>query len=626
MPFSQENRFLQIMTEQWQDTLLLKGFSGTEGLSSLFSYELDLVSNSPINPDDLVGSNFTFAITLRDESQRFYNGIVAKLRSTGDSFRDDNSGSPLLGYCATLVPWFWLMTWNSNSRIFQGLSVADILERVFGENEFCEFRNNLQETYEPREYCVQYRETDFAFLSRLMEEEGIFYYFIHENGTHTLVLADSASEHQPCPTQEQASLEGMPDRPEDQDAIRFLEQTKTIRNKKYTVNDYNYLNPNMNLVVEIPSLYILGPGERELYDYPAEHRTHSQGTHAANMRMQAEEAKLTNLVGSSNCRAFATGYRFALNSNRRDINEENWVLTQVSHAASQPVLHSQGGHEDDTAYTNSFTCMPYDMPYRHPRTIPKPIIGGVQTAVVIEENGDPEDLGRVKVQFHWYREGENGENSSCWIRVAQIWAGPGWGSQFIPRNDHEVIVDFIEGDPDRPIIVGSVYNGNNRLPYPPSASENEERSTIKSYSNNEIRLDDASGEEEIYIHAEKDFNEVTENNHSTSVGGNQSVDVTGNQTIDVTGDQTITVQGPITIRSGATTSLVLDSNVTIQTAGTISVQGSSLSISCSTISLTGSQISLNAPMVTAAGIVQCQTLITNSVVSPSYTPGAGNIL
>jgi type VI secretion system secreted protein VgrG len=384
----------------------------------------------------------------------------------------------------------------------------------------------------------------------------------------------------------------------------------------------------------------LGPGEREIYDYPAEIKTHSQGVRVANVRMQSEEARITSLTGSGNCRAFASGYRFSLNSDRRDIQETDWVLTQVSQGASQPILHSRAGSTEATSYTNSFTCMPHGMPYRHPLTIAKPVIGGVQTAFVVGPEGEEihtDAHGRVKVRFHWDREGENNENSSCWIRVAQMWAGPGWGGLFIPRIGHEVILGFIEGDPDRPLITGSVYNGNNRLPY--DLSPNQTRSTIKSNSSpggngfNEIRLEDAAGEEEIYIHAQKDRNEETLNDQTLSVGNNRTARVEAddtetignNQSVDVGGSQTITVQGPVSIQSGGSTRLVLDGNITIRTAGSITVQGSNASISASSISLTASQISLNAPMVTSAGIVQCQTLITNAVVSPTYTPGAGNV-
>ena len=664
MPFSQDHRLLQIMTGQWRSTLLLKGFGGTEGISSLFSYELEMVANAIVAPEEFIGQNFTFAVTLMDESQKFFNGIIARLRSTGESFRTDGADRPLIGYSATLVPWFWLLTRTSNSRIFQEKTVVEILEQIFGEKEFRDFRINLQENYEPREYCVQYRETDFAFLSRLMEEEGIFYYFIHENNRHTLVIADSMSEHQPCPGQEEATLHAMPDHTQEEDLIYFLEKTKTIRSGKYSVNDYNFEIPNMDLEVEIPTLYVLGPGEREIYDYPAEFKTRSQGVRIANLRMQSEETKITRLTGNSNCRAFSSGYRFHLISERSDIEEEDWILTQVSHAASQPILHTQTGNGEETSYTNNFSCMSYGMPYRHPLTIAKPIIGGIQTAVVVgpeneEIHTDPH--GRVKVQFHWDREGENNENSSCWIRVAQMLAGPGWGSLFIPRINQEVIVNFIEGDPDRPIITGSVYNGNNAPPYDLPA--NKTRSTIKSstypggHGFNEIRLEDMGGEEEIYIHAQKDLNNEIINDHTLTVGnnrttqvevddeeiiggnqsgavsGDQSVEVGGNQSITVNGDQTITVQGPVTISSGGATSLALDSNVTIRTPGSSTIQGSSISVSgssatvsASSISLTAAQIALNAPMVTSAGLVQCQTLITNSVVSPTYTPGAGNIL
>ncbi len=657
MPFSQENRLLQVITERWQDTLLLKGFGGTEGISSLFSYELDLVSNIPIDPENFVGHNFTLGLTLGDASQRFFNGFVATLRSTGESFRNESSGSPLMGYCATLVPWFWLLTRASNSRIFQELSVVDILEQVFEENEFSDFQNNLQETYTPKEYCVQYRETDFAFLSRLMEEEGIFYYFVHENNRHTMVIADSMGEHQPCPGQEEAtflSQRGV----EEEDRIFFLEKTKTIRSGKYSVNDYNFEIPNMDLKVEVPTLHDLGPGEREIYEYPGEFKTRSQGVRVATLRMQSEENQMTRLTGNGNCRAFASGYRFNLLSERSDIQEADWVLAQVSHAASQPIHQTQTQTEssENTSYTNSFTCMPYGMPYRHPMTIAKPVIGGVQTAFVVGPAGEEiytDEHGRVKVQFHWDREGENNENSSCWIRVAQVLAGPGWGSLFIPRIGNEVIVDFIEGDPDRPLIMGSVYHANNRSPYDLPA--NKTRSTIKSSSSpggdgfNEIRLEDAAGEEEIFIHAQKDRNEETLNDHTLTVGNNrtvrvevddtenigsnQTVNVGGDQTVDVGGSQTVTAQGPVTIRSGAT-SLVLDGNVSIETAGAIRIQGTNMSMSVSTanisatsISLTAAaQISLNSPMVTAAGIIQCGTLMTSTVLSSAYSPGAGNIL
>lgn len=666
--FNQENRFIQIKTQQWQDNMLLKSFGGTDGISRLFSYELNLVTESPITPQDFIGENFTFALPYcNSDSQKFFNGIIATLRSVGDSLEGSESRRSLYEYTATLVPQFWLMTRSSNSRIFQNKSVRDILEQVFNENEFYHFNINLSETHDPREYCVQYRETDFAFLSRLMEEEGIFYYFTHEETRHLMVIADAASEHPDCPDQDRVWLNSPPEDNQNQDIIFSLEKTKTIRSGKYTVKDYNFELPSTDLEREVPTLYVLGPGEREIYDYPGEYKTLSQGNRVANWRMQAEEAKITTLAGNGNCRSFASGHRFRLETERPDINEpDGWVLTQVSHAASQPLNVSGGGIGGEEAYTNTFTCMPYGMPYRHPLSIPKPVIAGVQTAFVVGPSGEEihtDKHGRVKVQFHWDREGLNDENSSCWIRVAQMWAGAGWGSLFIPRIGQEVVVDFIEGDPDRPIIVGSVYHNNNRPPYP--LPDQKTRSTIKSDSSlggggsNEIRFEDDAGNEEIYIHAQKDRNDETENdqtltvrkNRTTTVdqddeltvSGNRKVDITGNQTLDVTGNQETTVVGSVRIQSSAgTTSIVLDNGVTIQTPGAVEIQGSSLSVSVAgsasvtagsisltgtSISLNGSAISLNAPMVTAAGVIQCQSLISSSsVVSPSYTPGAGNIL
>jgi type VI secretion system secreted protein VgrG len=331
--------------------------------------------------------------------------------------------------------------------------------------------------------------------------------------------------------------------------IDTLAVKKEIHAGKYALKDYNFKIPNTDLRTEVSSRVTLGPGDREYYDYPGGYENMSDGRNLVNIRMQAEEARITTLHGASNCRAFTSGYKFRLEEfYRNDMNSAEYVLTGIRHEGSQS--YPTGDTQAEQSYKNEFTCIPIDVPFRPQRVTRKPRIEGVQTAIVVGSSGeeiDPDEHGRVKVQFHWDREGQNDENSSCYIRVGQVWASNKWGAMFIPRVGQEVIVEFLEGDPDRPIIIGCVYHGLNRPPY--TLPDEKTKSTIKSDSSkggggfNEIRFEDKKGEEQLFINAQKNQDNRVGNNSMETVGGSRHLIVNGEQRELVKKDKHLTFKG-----------------------------------------------------------------------------------
>ncbi len=499
MPYTQENKSLVIDTPLAKNELLLTRLSGKEGISTLFSFELEMLSeNHEIAFDKIIGKAVTVSIILADGGNRFFNGIVSRF-SQGSGGGESMGDSRFSHYTATMAPWPWLLTKTVDSRIFQQLSVPDIIEKIFKEKGFSDYRIALHDSYDKKDYCVQYRETDFNFISRLMEQEGICYFFEHEEKKHTLVLADSPDEHKPCPKQDRARCQMSAGGWLEADVITKLAWHQEIRVGKYTVNDYNFETPNTDLKVEASTRHPLGPGEREIYDAPARYAKRNEGDRVANIRMQEEEARITHITGAGDCRAFTSGYRFdLLDYHRTDMNEKSYVLTSVDHNAFEPAGTS--GHKANASYTNKFTCIPFEIPYRPQRKTPKPVLESAQTAIVTGPSGEeiyPDKYSRVKVQFPWDREGKKDENSSCWIRVSQPWAGAGWGAMFIPHVGHEVIVNFVEGDPDRPIITGRVYHGTN-MPADTLPDE-KTKNVIRSRQDNNIVIEDKEGDKHIHL-------------------------------------------------------------------------------------------------------------------------------
>src|SRR5271157_2381650 len=307
MPYTQENRLIAIDTSLGKDVLLLQGFTGREGISRLFSFHLDLASEKDsISFKDIIGQNVTIRVTLTDKSLRYFNGFVSRFAQSGSDVRFTN-------YQMEVVPWLWFLTRIADCRIFQEKTIPNIIEEVFKTRGFKDYKLSLTASYDPREYCVQYRETDFNFVSRLMEQYGIFYFFEHENGKHTLVLADSASAHQPCPGQTSAQYNQAGGGLDVDDVVTDCHMEQELRTGTYSVTDYNFETPSTVLLSSEPTVVeVASNTSYEIYDYPGDHLSQSDGAAVAKLRMQEEEASHLVISGSSMCRAFTTGYKFDL--------------------------------------------------------------------------------------------------------------------------------------------------------------------------------------------------------------------------------------------------------------------------------------------------------------------------
>ena len=580
MAYKQQNRLIALETPLGDDVLLLKGFTGSEGISQLFRFDLELLSeNSSIAFKDIIGQNVTFRIALAEDKERYFNGFVSRFVQSGSDVRFTH-------YQMEVVPWLWFLTRNADCRIFQNMSIPDIIQKVFKDHGFSDFKSSITGSYDPREYCVQYRETDFNFVTRLMEQLGIFYFFQHENGKHTLVMADSHTAHQPCPDQGKAHFNASMSVLESEDVITSFQIGQEMRTGKYSLTDYNFETPSTSLLAGEPTVVSVGPNSAyEIYDYPGEYLNQTQASALTKVYMQEEEATHKVVTGTGVCRGFIPGYSFDLEEHYRDDLNTTYVLTQVRHIATVGENYTFEAEGGGSHYSNQFVCIPSSTPFRPPRTTPKPIVQGPQTAVVVGKSGEEiwtDKYGRVKVQFYWDRLGKKDDNSSCWIRVSQPWAGKNWGAMWIPRISQEVIVSFLEGDPDRPIITGRVYNADSMPPY--TLPDEQTKSTFKSYSSkggdgfNEFRFEDKKGEEQVFIHAEKNFDIRVKNNeyetvskdlhliveqdrfehvkndhHETidrdqaqSIGRDHHLKVSGKQAIAVDGSQSLKVGGDVT--------------------------------------------------------------------------------
>jgi len=511
----------------------LVSLEGKEGLSRLFRFRLELVSaNLAVAPNDLVGKGITFSIASGHGGDRYFHGIVERLGVGGllDKARS---------YTFELVPWLWFLTRTANCRIYQNLSTVDIVEQVFSEFGFSDYQSKLTGSYPKREYCVQYRETAFQFISRLLEEEGIFYYFSHENGKHTLILADDTSGYAPCT---ESSVVYVPIEPREQPSDRIVgwQHTYQYRSGKFTLTDYNFETPDNSLLATSPTTISLPDiSAYEVFDYPGIHQDTGRGSTLSGLRVGADEAAYDIVRARSTYRTFTPGGTFTVtrHSDQAEVNH-SFVITAIEHSGSANEI-----------YRNSFEAIPATVVYRPEVATKKPMIRGPQTAVVVGSSGEeiwPDKYGRIKVQFFWDRLGKHDENSSCWIRCAQSWTGSTWGVLFIPRIGQEVVVSFLEGNPDRPLIIGVVANADEMPAY--ALPANKTRSYIRTHSSkqagandsNEIRFEDLKKSEEIYIHAQKDLNGVVENNETLTVGSSKADD--GSQTISIYKDRTLTVQ------------------------------------------------------------------------------------
>ncbi len=675
LTYSQEERLLTIETTLGETELLLERFSGTESISTPFEFRVTLLSpNFSVDLTSLLRTAATVTVFLPDGTPRYFNAVFrsitqakegAEIIGERSAMAVTNPATDLAVYDAVLVPQVWFLSLDANCKIFQNLSVVDIVTNVLQACNVPNFSFRTTGTYPVREYCVQYRESSLNFISRLLEEEGIFYFFEHTQDKHTIVFADASSTLPACPNQATAqysySEEGWVG--EGQHGIKSLERVQAAYTGQVAFTDYNFETPSNKLLSNLGSTF------EEAFDYPGEYLTTSDGDRYSRIRLEEKEALQFVVNGTSGCRSFQPGVYFELDGHYRSDTNQNYFLTGITHMAydmtyrqealqragkaqAPPAKTSKKGKDGEEEgeeegqgapeppakphdYNNSFTAIPQSVSYRPPRKTMRPTVHGLQSALVVGKAGEEiwvDNYGRVKVQFYWDRYGSDDENSSCWIRVSQIWAGKNWGWITIPRIGQEVLVDFLEGDPDRPIIVGRVYNADQMPPY--TLNANQTQSGIKTRSSkgggtsnfNEIRFEDLMGSEMLTVHAEKDMDtsvehddtQLVQNNRTINVNGTHtetivkdtSITITqGNHTHDVQqGNQTIQVdQGnqTITISKGnQTTTITMGNQTTTVSAGSAShtaMQSITLTVGPSSISITPEGITLEAPMITLSG-------------------------
>ncbi|NOT26809.1 MAG: type VI secretion system tip protein VgrG [Acidobacteria bacterium] len=553
-------RAMEIVTPLGGDVLLFHGMHAREELGRLGEFQVDLLSDPKniINLDDILGKNVTVKLALPDDATRYFNGYVTRFSQGGTYGRYNR-------YVAEVRPWLWFLTRTADCRIFQEMTVPDILRAVFADEPTNDFKLELTNTYRKWTYCVQYRETDFNFVSRLMEHEGIYHYVRHTDGHNTLVLTDSATGHACAPGYE--TIPFIPPqelaRP-DLEHVSAWEFSREIQPGVYVHTDYDLERPSVGLKTQkaLPRTY--APSKYEVFDYPGFYIQKPHGESYATVRIDEYGTQFETAHAATNARGLSVGSLFSLSGcPREDQNCEHLVLAashQLEFGEYEGMPSPQGA-----SYRCSFTAMSSQQQFRPRRTTPKPFVQGPQTAVVVGPAGDEiytDKYGRVKVQFHWDRYGKKNESSSCWTRVSHPWAGKGWGAVSTPRIGQEVIVDFLEGDPDQPIVTGRVYNDDNQPPFgfPAGAVLSGIKSqTHKGAGFNELSMDDTAGTERVFIHGQYNMDTVVEHDQtstihnnrtdvvdvddSETVGGNQKQHVVKNRKETVGGTETITITG-----------------------------------------------------------------------------------
>ncbi|MDX2039320.1 MAG: type VI secretion system tip protein TssI/VgrG [Isosphaeraceae bacterium] len=610
MALTQDGRPLKITTPLGEGKLFVTGITGQEFVSQLFFFRVELVApnDEAIDFGALLGQSITIEVvspTLDGSGpSRYFNGICSRM---GQGAR----GTNFTKYWMDLVPRAWFTSRISTSRIFHQMTVKDILGAINETNGIWDDATGLRADYKKRDYCVQYRETDLNFASRMMEEEGIFYFFKHTNGDHSLYAGDSNAAFPPLDGESAIQFSQSEGAAPAAGVINSWSKIQEVRSSRYSLRDYHFEKPDDSFeayksgpatvsVGEANHKLAISPpprvGQLYLYDFPGEYAQRFDGiapsgseqaseianistekNRVAALRIEEELSESVQIRGSSSVQAFQAGRKFTLEGH--DDADGEYILTSVKHEARLLGgfdMQSGGG----LVYSNTFTCIPAALTYRPKRVTPKPVIHGTQSAVVVGPSGTEiytDKYGRVRVHFHWDLSATTDVNSSCWVRVGTPWAGNQWGMIHIPRVGHEVIVAFEEGDPDQPVIVSSVYNSANMPPY--TLPDNRTQSGIKSRSSlqgttemfNELRFEDKKDSEQIYFHAQKDFHRVVENDDKLEVGNDQTIEIKNHRTETVKeGDETITIEKGkrlVTVKQGDDEHLIETGNriLTVET-------------------------------------------------------------
>lgn len=512
-----------VLTSDFEDDLFFLSMHGREEVSRLYEYQVSALSPNPaLAADDILGTAASVAIEATDDVERHFHGLVT-------AFGLDGMVGRYYRYRLVLRPWLWLLTRSADVRIFQQKNALAILDEIFGKYEHS-LANEASASPAARDYCVQYRETDFAFVSRLLEEEGISYRFRHSADGHELVLFDQATQLAPGEGFDTVRFYRDPGVLAEVEGLSAWRMQHEIQSGKLVVRDWNFETPSTDLLSTVATAsHGHANAAFEVYDHPARHAVKADGDTIATHRLDALQSGFARYTGEGNVTGLAAGALFTLAEHDRDeLNIEYVVL--ASEIALRVAGFEGGGDEGDTAVRCSVLAQPSSAPLRPALRTPRPVVGGPQTAIVVgdADAGDilTDKYGRVKVQFHWDRVGTKTAESSCWIRVASPMAGNGWGMITVPRIGQEVVVDFLEGDPDRPLITGRVYNAEQMPPYELPA--NATVSTVRSNSKlkdvahfNELRFEDKPGDEHVWFQAERDFYHYVKHDKKVTVDNDE---------------------------------------------------------------------------------------------------------
>jgi len=530
---SQKNRFIAISDfSLGEDTFLATAFSGCELVSGLFEFTIDVISeNLDIKPESIIGK--AGSVTLNNEHQRVFHGYVKSFAVGGMIEHSKRQ------YRMTIVPWLWFLSQTNNHRIFQEKNTKEIVSEIFRDFGFNDFDFRAKGGTK-REYCVQHNESDLNFVSRLLEEEGIAYYFVHTKSKHQLVIVDQKNAYEPCKETNLTYHSGTMSKTH----ISQWEHVYQFKKGIWALADYNFKEPQKQIRPQQGSNSKFADNNKfEHFEYPGLYDFNT-GIETVKVRLDAEESERDKVEGKSDCSSFYAGGKFKLADHPNAEQKGTYILIAVHHHA---VDSFHFGGETNVEYTNEFACIPDNIHFRPYQIHQKPVVPGPQSAIVTGPAGEEiyiDEYGRIKVQFYWDREGKKDEYSSCYLRVMQAWAGAQWGSSFIPRIGHEVIVSFLDGDPDRPIVTGSVYNEKNKPVYPSKTQSGiKTRSTKGGGAShyNELRFEDKKGSEQIYVHAEKDLDTQVENNESLTVDNDRTKHVLHNENANIDNDRNKTV-------------------------------------------------------------------------------------
>ena len=577
----QSAQFFSFTIEGVSAELNVVRFRGREGMSELFEFEVEFVSDdTAIDFDSVIGKPGLLEMSTND-GPRFVHGIVSRFEEVG-------GGQQHTLYLARIVPALWTYGLKNDCCIYQTMTVPDVIKDILtsgGMEAGTDFRLDLTGAYPQREYIVQYRETDLDFVSRLMEEAGIFYFFEHKEDGHTLVLSDHTGVH--------ADIVGvvvLPFHADDTglqgttEEVSSLRLSRSMRTGKVTMRSFNFQKNTLKLDVAANGE---AETEHEHYDFDGRYGDEGLGKSLVKMRQDSFAARRRILSGDSNCRHMTPGFKFGVKDHPRDEFNADFLLTRVEHTGAQRQAAGAdgGGAEGEEMYSNTFEAVPSAVVFRPLQLTEPALVDGPQTAVVTGPSGEEiycDEHGRVKVQFHWDRYGTPDEKASCWIRVAQSHR---IHDLAIPRIGEEVIVDFLEGDPDQPIITGRVYNAGRVTPYTLPADKT--KSTFRTPSSpggdgfNELRFEDLAGSEEVFFHAQKDMNIKVLNNrtqdigvdNSHHVGNNETEKVDKNRTREVGENESITIGKDETISVGQNHSETIGKDMTLSVGSnqTISV-------------------------------------------------------